>query len=32
MDLDLENWSGEGEFTQAVIDRLRLEPRIAALR
>ena len=32
MELHLGNWSGEGEFTQAVVDRLRLEPRIVLLR
>jgi hypothetical protein len=32
MELDLGRWTGEGAFTQVVIDRLRLEPRIALLR
>lgn len=32
MEVDLGKWSGEGEFTQAVVDRLRLEPGIDLLR
>lgn len=32
MDLDTSKWSGEGEFTQVLIDRLRLVPHVALLR
>ncbi len=32
MDLDVSGWSGEGEFTQLIIERLRAESRIALLR
>ena len=32
MDVDLSKWSGEGDFTQLVVERLRSEPRIALLR
>ena len=32
MEVDLGKWSGEGEFTQAVVDRLRLEAGIDLLR
>lgn len=32
MELDVSGWSGEGDFTQALIDRLRADPRIARLR
>ncbi|MEQ1727325.1 MAG: hypothetical protein ABL982_03005 [Vicinamibacterales bacterium] len=32
MELDVSAWSGEGDFTQLVVERLRTEPRIALLR
>lgn len=32
MDVDLSGWSGDGDFTQVIIDRLRGDPRIALLR
>ena len=32
MDVDVSGWSGEGDFTQLIIERLRTEPRIALLR
>jgi hypothetical protein len=32
MDVDTSGWSGEGEFTQIVIDRLRDVPHIAAVK
>lgn len=30
--VDLERWSGDGDFTRVMLDRLRLEPRIAFVR
>ena len=32
MDVDTSNWSGEGEFTQVLIEHLRLVSRVAYLR
>ena len=32
MELDTQNWSGEGAFTQRVIDRLQLVAQVAAIR
>ena len=32
MDLDTSAWSGEGEFTQVLIDRLRRLPNVAFVR
>jgi hypothetical protein len=32
MDVDISGWSGEGEFTQVLIDHLRQVPAILALR
>ena len=32
MDLDVSGWSGEGDFTQLIVERLRAETRIALLR
>ena len=32
MDVDVSGWSGEGSFTQIVIDRLRQIPGIASIR
>jgi hypothetical protein len=32
VELDTSRWSGDGAFTQVIIDRLRDEPRIADLR
>ena len=32
MDLDTSKWSGEGEFTQVLIERLRLVPHVAFVR
>jgi len=32
MDVDTSNWSGEGEFTQLLIEHLRLVSRVAYLR
>jgi hypothetical protein len=32
MDLNTESWSGEGAFTQAVIDRLRTVEHVAGLK
>ena len=32
MDVDISKWSGEGEFTQLLVERLRQVPGIAALR
>src|SRR5438093_2450901 len=32
MDVDTSKWSGEGEFTQVLLDHLQLVPGVAALR
>jgi hypothetical protein len=32
MELDTSRWSGDGEFTQVIIERLRSESRIAHVR
>lgn len=32
MDVDISQWSGEGEFTQVLLDHLRQVPAIAAIR
>ncbi len=32
MDVDLSTWSGEGDFTQLIVERLRIDTRIALLR
>ena len=32
MELDTSRWSGDGEFTQVIVERLRSEPRIAHVR
>ncbi len=32
MEVDVSGWSGDGDFTQLIVDRLRTEPRIALLR
>jgi hypothetical protein len=32
MDVDTTNWSGEGEFTQVLIERLRALPAVAGIR
>jgi hypothetical protein len=32
VDVDVSGWSGEGDFTHLVVERLRSEPRIALLR
>lgn len=32
MEVDLSKWSGEGELTQAILDRLRTDARIALVR
>lgn len=32
MEVDVSQWSGEGDLTQLIVERLRTEPRIALLR
>ena len=32
MELDTSRWSGDGDFTQKILERLRNEPRIRGLR
>ena len=32
MEIDTSRWSGDGDFTQLIVDRLRDQPRIAGLR
>ena len=32
MELDTTNWSGEGEFTQVLLERLRQLPQLASVR
>jgi len=32
VEIDTSRWSGDGDFTQLIVDRLRDQPRIAGLR
>lgn len=32
MEIDTSRWSGDGEFTRAILERLREQPQIAAVR